>query len=45
VSPLIVGGDAARVTDVAATTFGRYDLARVLEEDSMLLLRYVRRHV
>lgn len=41
VSPLVVGGDAARVTDIAATTHGRYDLARVLEEDSMLLLRYV----
>jgi riboflavin biosynthesis pyrimidine reductase len=44
VSPLIVGGDAARVTDIAATVNRRYDLARVLEEDSMLLLRYVRRH-
>jgi riboflavin biosynthesis pyrimidine reductase len=40
-SPLVVGGDAARVTDIAATTHGRYDLVRVLEEDSMLLLRYV----
>jgi riboflavin biosynthesis pyrimidine reductase len=44
VSPLIVGGDAARVTDIASTTNRRYELARVLEEDSMLLLRYVRRH-
>jgi riboflavin biosynthesis pyrimidine reductase len=41
-SPLVVGGDAARVTDIAATTNRRYDLARVLEEDAMLLLRYVR---
>ena len=42
VSPLVVGGDAARVTDIATTTNRHYDLARVLEEDSMLLLRYVR---
>jgi riboflavin biosynthesis pyrimidine reductase len=42
VSPLMVGGDAARVTDIAATTHDRFELARVLEEDSMLLLRYVR---
>ncbi|HEX7096795.1 MAG TPA: dihydrofolate reductase family protein, partial [Acidimicrobiales bacterium] len=42
VSPLIVGGDAARVTDVADVAIRRFELARVLEEDSMLLLRYVR---
>jgi riboflavin biosynthesis pyrimidine reductase len=41
-SPLVVGGDAARVTDIATTTSSRHHLARVLEEDSMLLLRYVR---
>ena len=41
-SPLIVGGDAARVTDIAVTTNRRHVLERVLEEDSMLLLRYVR---
>jgi riboflavin biosynthesis pyrimidine reductase len=44
VSPLIVGGDAARVTDVALTTHRRYDLCRVLEAESMLLLRYARAH-
>jgi riboflavin biosynthesis pyrimidine reductase len=43
VSPMVVGGDAARVTDVATTMTRRFELARVLEEDGMLLLRYVRR--
>jgi riboflavin biosynthesis pyrimidine reductase len=43
-SPLLVGGDAARVTDVATTTHRRFELSRVLEADSMLLLRYVRAH-
>ncbi|HEV8297201.1 MAG TPA: dihydrofolate reductase family protein [Acidimicrobiales bacterium] len=42
VSPLLVGGDAARVTDVDMTMHRRFMLARVLEEDSMLLLRFVR---
>jgi riboflavin biosynthesis pyrimidine reductase len=42
VSPLVVGGDAARVTDVVTTVTRRFALARALEEDSMLLLRYVR---
>lgn len=42
VSPVLVGGDAARVTDVAATMLHRFELARVLEEDGMLLLRYLR---
>jgi riboflavin biosynthesis pyrimidine reductase len=41
-SPLIVGGDAARVTDVPVTTHRTYELCRVLEDASMLLLRYVR---
>jgi riboflavin biosynthesis pyrimidine reductase len=41
ISPLIVGGDAARVTDIATTMHRRFTLARVLEEQSMLLLRYV----
>jgi riboflavin biosynthesis pyrimidine reductase len=41
-SPLMVGGDAARVTDVVTTVHRHYTLARVLEEQSMLLLRYVR---
>lgn len=42
-SPLVVGGDAARVTDVPDVVHRRFDLVRVLEEDSMLLLRYVHR--
>jgi riboflavin biosynthesis pyrimidine reductase len=44
ISPIVVGGDAARVTDITASMHHHYALARVLEEDSMLLLRYVRRH-
>lgn len=44
VSPMIVGGDASRVTDTTTTvTDRRYTLSRVIEEDSMLVLRYVRR--
>jgi riboflavin biosynthesis pyrimidine reductase len=41
-TPLIVGGDAARLTDIITTMHCRFDLLRVLEDDSMLLLRYVR---
>jgi riboflavin biosynthesis pyrimidine reductase len=42
VSPAIVGGDAARVTDVATSMLHRFELAHALEEDGMLLLRYRR---
>jgi riboflavin biosynthesis pyrimidine reductase len=43
ISPVVVGGDAARVTDITASMLRPYRLARVLEEESMLLARYVRR--
>ena len=44
VSPMVVGGDASRVTDATTPPIDRrYELARVLEEDAMLLLRNVRR--
>jgi riboflavin biosynthesis pyrimidine reductase len=42
VSPLIVGGDAARVTDVLTSMDRRFGLARIIEDDGMLLLRYLR---
>jgi riboflavin biosynthesis pyrimidine reductase len=43
-SPMVVGGDASRVTDATTPAIDRrYELARVLEEDGMLLLRYLRR--
>ena len=43
-SPMVVGGDASRVTDATTPPIDRrYRLVRVLEEDEMLLLRYVRR--
>ena len=43
VSPMVVGGDASRVTDATTPAIDRrYRLARVLEADAMLLLRYVR---
>jgi riboflavin biosynthesis pyrimidine reductase len=42
VSPLLVGGDAARVTDLTDSMDRDFTLARVLEADSMLLLRYLR---
>jgi riboflavin biosynthesis pyrimidine reductase len=42
-SPMVVGGDASRVTDATTPAIDRrYALARVLEQDSMLLVRYVR---
>lgn len=41
-SPLIVGGDAARVTDIHETMGRRFTLDRVIEGDGMLLLRYLR---
>jgi riboflavin-specific deaminase-like protein len=41
-SPLIVGGDAARITDIHETMGRPFSLDRVLEADGMLLLRYVR---
>lgn len=43
-SPMVVGGDASRVTDATTAPIDRrYGLDRVLEDDGMLLLRYVRR--
>ncbi len=43
VSPMVVGGDASRITDATTPPVDRrYRLARVLEADAMLLLRYVR---
>jgi riboflavin biosynthesis pyrimidine reductase len=43
-SPMVVGGDASRVTDATTPAIDRrYGLARVLEDNGMLLLRYVRR--
>ena len=42
-SPMVVGGDASRVTDATTPPIDRrYTLTRVLEQDSMLLARYVR---
>jgi riboflavin biosynthesis pyrimidine reductase len=41
-SPMLVGTDAARVIDGAALRVQRLSLARVLEEDGWLFLRYVR---
>jgi riboflavin biosynthesis pyrimidine reductase len=41
-SPLVVGGTAARLAGTLAPMQRRFRLARVLEEDSMLFLRYVR---
>jgi riboflavin biosynthesis pyrimidine reductase len=43
ISPMVVGGDASRVTDATTPPIDRrYRLARMLEQDAMLLLRYVR---
>jgi riboflavin biosynthesis pyrimidine reductase len=43
VSPLIVGGDAARVTDLLTSMDRRFELDRILEDEGMLMLRYLRR--
>ena len=42
-SPVLVGGDGARIVAAAAPTFDRYDLVHLATEDGYLYGRWVRR--
>ena len=42
-SPAVVGGDAGRITHGPVAALAQLELARVLEQDGTLLLRYLRR--